>query len=147
MADEPAATLVETLSARRTQIAIELEAVTTEIAEVTRELSDRITRARARQKPLEETLSHLDALITWEGRGAPEEVGRSRLDASNGRSPIEAAHQFLSQSGRPLHYREISQRLITDGVFLAGKDPAATLLTKMSRDDRFKRAPNRGVYG
>jgi hypothetical protein len=45
-----------------------------------------------------------------------------------------------------MHYREIARQLREQHVLVAGKDPAATLLSGMARDARFRRAKKRGMY-
>jgi hypothetical protein len=46
----------------------------------------------------------------------------------------------------PQHYREIYKAFVSKGIPISGKDPAANLLTHISRDERFVRvAP--GTYG
>ncbi len=141
--------LKEMLLERRREHVEALESLDAEISEIQTELRRRIDDAQSRRQPIEEALTHLDALLQIEGWKDSEEgdVHQSQTPSGDGKASIEAAYDLLSTLGNPLHYRELALRLTHDGVYLAGKDPAATLLSKMSRDDRFRRAPERGVYG
>jgi hypothetical protein len=58
------------------------------------------------------------------------------------------AYELLSklESKESQHYRELYKIFVSKGIPISGKDPAANLLTHISRDDRFVRvAP--GTYG
>ena len=126
-----------------------LETIDAEITQLQAELSRRIEDARIRRQPIDEALNHLEALLQIEGWSEGEEgkVHYAQVPGGNGKIPIETAYDLLSTVGKPLHYRELAQEISKSGVYLAGKDPAATLLSKMSRDARFRRAPERGNYG
>ena len=134
---------------RRREHVEALRRIDTEISELQTELRRRIDDARGRRQPVEEALGHLDALLQIEGWREFEEgdVLQPQAPIGDGKAPIEAAYDLLSTLGKSLHYRELALNLAHNGVYLSGKDPAATLLSKMSRDDRFRRAPERGVYG
>ena len=141
--------LKKMLLGRRREHIGALEEIDSEIAELQRKLSEKIDDARRRRQPIEEALSHLDALLQIEGWAEAQEDGlhHSGFLGSNGKAPIEAAYDLLTTLGKPLHYRELALRISESGVHLGGKDPAATLLSRMSRDDRFRRGPERGLYG
>ena len=141
--------LKEVLLGRRRELAHALDKVDAEVIQVQAQLSKRIAEARIRRRTIEEALGHVGALLRiegWEENGG-EEFNRGLALRGNTKAPADAAYDLLSTLGKPLHYRLVALQLSENGVFLAGKDPAATLLSKMSRDDRFKRAPDRGVYG
>ena len=141
--------LREVLLVRRRELVEALGEIDAEASEVQTQLSKRIDEARLRRQPIEEALGHLDALLRIEGlvESGEGEVQHLQVLSGSGRTPAEAAHDLLSTLGKPLHYRVLALKLSESGVYLAGKDPAATLLSQMSRDARFKRAPGRGVYG
>ena len=126
-----------------------LDKIDAEISEIQTQLSRRVDDARNRRQTIEEALSHLDAFLQFEGWTEPgdKNARHPQVTAGNGKVPIEAAYELLSVLEKPIHYRELAQRLSESGVYLAGKDPAASLLSKMSRDDRFRRGPERGIYG
>lgn len=147
-ADQPDA-LKSMLLSRRTEIVQALGTIDAEISEVQKELSRRLDEARAKRQPLEDALGHLDAILRIEGWVATGQGNTHQplLATGNGQAPTDAAIDLLTALGKPIHYRELAQRLSTSGTYLAGKDPAATLLSQMSRDERFRRASERGVYG
>ena len=148
VSDQPEVLRQVLLTRRRIHVEA-LERIDAEIDAIRTELNQRIDNARIQRKPIEDALGHLDALIRIEGwtdfKG--DDVHHTQALGGNGKTPIEAAYDLLSTLGKPLHYRELALQLSDRGVYLAGKDTAATLLSKMSRDDRFRRAPQRGTYG
>ena len=142
-------TLTEVLLGKRRDLARALGEIEAEVIEVQTELSKKIDDAWIRRQSIEEALGHVEALLRIEGwvETGEEDVRCPQVLNGNRKAPADAALDLLSTLGKPLHYRLMAQQLSDSGVYLAGKDPAATLLSKMSRDDRFKRAPERGVYG
>lgn len=66
---------------------------------------------------------------------------RSRLSAS------DAAYEVLLESGEPLHYREITKRMIESGRWTSdGRTPSNTVNSAIVMDRRFVRVWP-GVYG
>ena len=68
---------------------------------------------------------------------------------SNSQSPeitesVEAAISVLRRDG-PLHYRRLYDRVTEMGITVVGKDPAAVLLSRFSRDPRLARVGS-GTY-
>ena len=105
---------------------------------------------QARKKPLEEALFHIEALLRISGRETSAEPttsdGQSLAFEVRNPSVTEAAFAILQKKHQPLHYREITEMLQDKGIHIPGKNPAATLLSRMSRDKRFRRGNKRGVY-
>jgi hypothetical protein len=141
--------ILHALLTKRTQLIDALQQIDKETREIQQKLGRRLEELRNRRRPLEEAMAHLEALLKiegWVGIGdegnslAPQDPGQ------NSKLPLEAAHDLLSKSGKPIHYRELATKLLAYGVPISGQDPAATLLSKMNRDSRFKRY-GRGVYG
>lgn len=66
------------------------------------------------------------------------------------RSPLSAssaAYEVLLESGEPLHYQEITKRVIESGRWASrGYTPWRTVNSAIGKDSRFVRA-RRGVYG
>ena len=58
---------------------------------------------------------------------------------------VDAVVEILQQSKQPLHYRVIYDAVSAQGIEVTGKDPAAVLLARFSRDPRLERIGN-GVY-
>ena len=71
-------------------------------------------------------------------------VGESRRSPALVES-VDATVEVLRQNGRPLHYRQIYAEVTNMGVYVTGKDPAATLLARFSRDPRIERVSS-GTY-
>ena len=60
----------------------------------------------------------------------------------------DVANELLDKSSDQVvvHYRALTETLQAEGILIPGKDPAANLLSHISRDERFVRvAP--GTYG
>jgi hypothetical protein len=137
---------------RRAELARELKALDGSIHDLQTEYSRRLEELRAQKKPLEDALHHVDALLRFEGhhvkplptagdRCAPPVVPLRTLG-----SVTDIAVDLLEQRDEPMHFRDMAAVLQGRGVYIPGKDPAATLLSRMSRDSRFKRTKRRGVY-
>ena len=137
------ADLKAVLTAKRSQLVNDIEAIDADLAEAQRKFNEELEEARRRRQPLEEALLHVDALL---GLGIGGLAMKEEARVSTVKS-VESAHSLLAERGKPLHYRELAAQLTRKGAYLSGKDPAATLLSQMSRDARFKRGPERGTYG
>lgn len=59
--------------------------------------------------------------------------------------PEDIAAEVLSERG-PLHYRDLWEEVTRRGGNIVSGNPAAVLLTRISRDDRFAKDQARGVY-
>jgi hypothetical protein len=125
------------LTAKRQAVVEELDAIRRNVAELTAQLAVK-----------EGQLRNLDDLISLEGGAKTDPPA-----GGNGTAPLrpahflDEAHDLLGSIGQPVHYRTLAQRLSEGGVYVPGQDPAANLLTQMSRDVRFARAGGRGMYG
>ncbi len=94
-----------------------------------------------------ERVAHLRALIELDtnARDAAERpIAAAPAPASDMRAEDIAA-EILTELG-PMHYRELWEAVGQRGGVIVSGNPAAVLLTRISRDDRFKRAKGRGVY-
>lgn len=62
-------------------------------------------------------------------------------------SVADMAYEVLSnfQEPTPLHYRELAEAIMAAGKLIPGQDPAANLISHISRDERFMRV-DRGTY-
>jgi hypothetical protein len=55
----------------------------------------------------------------------------------------EAAYQILREARRPMHAKELLQRLIEGGMPIKGKTPLTSVATSLKRDKRFRKVgPN-----
>jgi len=67
-------------------------------------------------------------------------LGRSKYV---GMSMPDAAHMILREAHRPMHAKELCQRLMEGGMQIRGKTPITSVATSLKRDPRFKKvAPN-----
>lgn len=132
-----AVSYVDVLAAKRREVLREIEA-----------LREQINVLAARVSAKENQLRNLDDLISMEAT-VPSGDGNSAASQSVPASShfLDAAFEALAAAGHPLHYRVVAQRVVEAGAYVPGKDPAANLLTQMTRDPRFARAGGRGVYG
>ena len=65
-----------------------------------------------------------------------------------------AVEVLREQKSEPMHYRDLADELIRRGAVIRGKDPAASLVARMTQDDkrraegerRFVRPVSKGFY-
>lgn len=140
----------EALLLKKDLIMAELKKIDLAIADLQEEFSRKIEAFQSKRKPSEEALHHIEALLKLEGlvlNSNLNKVGENKIDHIPGTAKItDAAYDFLSEVQKPLHYKEIFNKLQEQGLYIPGKNPAATLLSRMSRDNRFKRTIKRGTY-
>jgi hypothetical protein len=116
-----------------------------ELDELRRQSAELALRISAK----EGQLRNLDDLLAAEGMSELE-GGHAVTNAPISRPSqrfLDLAYEILQSAAEPLHYRDLARRLTADSVYIPGQDPAANLLTQMSRDERFGRAAKRGMYG
>lgn len=128
----------------------QLEQINIAILQIQEELSSKLTQLQARKKPAEEALQHIEALLKLEGwstNNTPNISANTDPHITNGAlSATDAAYNLLEELHQPMHYKEMANKLQERYIYVPGKDPAATLLSKMTRDKRFKRTRKRGIY-
>lgn len=123
------------------------------------ELSKKQERLRQLQNEIRASQTAIDALkqvIAFErtSRGevvevvaqswvAPPRLNRNELGTQT-KAIGDAALKILEAEG-PLHYRELTNKLLNAGVAVGGSDPNAGVIGALVRDGRFFR-PRRGVY-
>jgi HB1, ASXL, restriction endonuclease HTH domain len=60
-----------------------------------------------------------------------------------GKSVPEAAYLILKEASRPMHAKELLQRLLEGGLQIKGKTPLTSVATSLKRDKRFQKVgPN-----
>jgi HB1, ASXL, restriction endonuclease HTH domain len=123
----------KTLRAKREEVAGTIDKMRRQIAGLSEELAVREAQMR-----------NLDELLRLEA-GAETAAERKGGMQGGEAKPIDAAEQMLRDVGRPMHYQELAKMLQAGGVFIPGKNPAANLLTQMTRDRRFRKT-GRGIY-
>ena len=83
-------------------------------------------------------LSSTDADVTSKSREIL--LGRSKYV---GMSVPDAVYMVLQEVGRPLHAKELFQRLKEGGMPIRGKTPVTSIATSLKRDPRFRKVgPN-----
>lgn len=135
---------------RRESLGKELQELDSVISRLQEEYSNKTGELQTKKKPLEEALHHVEALLHFEGfyLDNNESSTKSNTTASPNIKPsaTNAAFQLLTEMHQPLHYKDLALKLQERNVYIPGKDPAATLLSRISRDNRFKRGGKRGTY-
>lgn len=77
----------------------------------------------------------------------PLHVVVESTDGLRGRDIADAAYEAMSLFGWEAHYDQIYKHLIDNGQQIAGRDPRASLLAALSRDDRFEaKGARSGIY-
>ena len=114
-------------------------------------LDTRLAEISAERAQLAPQIEHLRALL---GKAPLQTPARPIARTPRARSPrpvdgttdADRVVALLRDRGQPIHYRDIYDRLVQDGVQVGGKDPAGTLLARYFDDPRLYR-PARGTYG
>jgi len=117
-----------------------LSLIQEEISLLQKSVKDTLDKIEEKQKAVE----HIVKLLEIEGEG----LNDSTINDFINKSISDFAYEHFSEleEKKPLHYRDLYNGLIAKGIPISGKDPAANLLTHVSRDNRFVRvAP--GTYG
>ena len=117
-----------------------LEEIKSEILEYQNEVQTLFSKIEIKQ----EQADHLMKLLTAENHSF------SDPDSSilGNISVPDIAYELLNSQGNPtpLHYKKLTHEVLSKGIMIPGKDPAANLLSQINRDNRFVRtAP--GTYG
>ena len=140
----------QALMMRRESLDKELQELDSVSSRLQEEYTGKLETLQSKKKPLEEALRHVEALLQFEGfylGGNPAGAMTNNAVSLNTRSSAtDAAFQLLAEIHQPLHYKDIALKLQERNIYIHGKDPAATLLSRINRDDRFKRAKKRGTY-
>jgi hypothetical protein len=140
----------QALEIKREIIAKELTKLNIVGSKIQEEYTRKLDELQSKKKPLEEALQHIDALLRFEGNNDQHsnmDVHVSiNIPTNTNSTPTDAAFNLFTELHQPLHYKELATKLQEKNVFIPGKDPAATLLSRISRDNRFKRTKKRGVY-
>jgi hypothetical protein len=95
-----------------------------------------------------EKVAHLRALVDLESSASVGAEPTDQRPATAMATDIrvqDIAAEILSELG-PLHYQALWDEVARRGGVLLSSNPAAVLLTRISRDGRFRRAKPRGVY-
>ena len=138
----------QALITRRESLTKDIENLAETISQTQAEYAANIQKLQNKKRTMEDALQHVMALLRFEGY-APETHQSDNLGKINDAEPVsltDAAYELLAGLHEPLHYKEITLKLQEKDIHVPGKDAAATLLSRISRDGRFKRTKRRGVY-
>ncbi|MCS7207275.1 MAG: winged helix-turn-helix domain-containing protein [Dehalococcoidia bacterium] len=140
--DDKSGLWLQELQATRQRLITELQSVDASLAQIHAQYVREIKPLEQKKKILQEKLDHVDALLRLEGLA----VENPSTQQERGRRPVDVAYDVLCGYGKPMHYRMIAEKVLANGVYIGGKDPAANLLTQITRDKRFVQAGQRGYY-
>jgi len=117
-----------------------LEELRAEITEHQKRVQEIFTIINQKQNQAQ----HIIELLKAEGI----HLDKSELESLGQISISDLSYQYLAKnnSHQPIHYRELTNAIMADGKLIAGKDPAANLLSHIGRDERFVRVSS-GTYG
>ena len=126
-------TFREVLDEKRSDLIDRIKTIRESIGDLTRELQTREAQLESVEQLIRLETQPVDSAAPAEGR------------AATGTSLMDAVAALLGETGRPMHYQTVTQRLVSDGLHIPGKNPAANLLTQITRDVRFRKTA-RGTY-
>lgn len=114
-------------------------------------LDAKLAEISAQRAQLAPQIDHLRALLGKTPLQTPPRIPVKTSRPRNSRpagggTDADRVVALLRERGQPIHYRDIYERLVQDGVQVGGKDPAGTLLARYFDDPRLYR-PARGTYG
>ena len=141
--------LREVLLDKLQELTKEVKELDASISALQKDYFSRLEQLQAQKMPLEDAVYHVRALLRFENRyekNAPNIVEDAAIAKMTEASVTDVAFDLLNELKQPMHYKEIAAKLQETNTYVPGKDPAATLLTRMTRDKRFKRTKKRGVY-
>ncbi|MEW6142537.1 MAG: hypothetical protein AB1597_05180 [Chloroflexota bacterium] len=138
----------QVLMARCESLTKNIDGLAETITQTQAEYAAHIENLQNKKRALEEALQHVMALLRFEGC-VPDTRQSESFCKTNDAEPVsltDAAFDLLTELHEPLHYKQITLKLQEKDIHVPGKDAAATLLSRISRDGRFKRTKRRGVY-
>ena len=111
------------------------------------QFKERVGLLESNRDRFEAQKRHLHALLTLRGEStASPRTSSKASDVQERFLPIQdEVFNLLKAAGEGMHYKEITNRLENMGRYIEGKDPAATVVSRIYQDPRFIR-PSRGVY-
>jgi len=111
-----------------------------EIADLQNKIQELFVEVERKQTQVQNLIN----LLKSEGEG----IDTSERGALSSGAIAEIVYQFMVEenSRQPMHYTDITQKIMSQGILIPGKNPASNLLSNINRDTRFVRtAP--GTYG
>jgi hypothetical protein len=140
--------IVKLLTKKRNDLISQLSTYNKEAEQLRNEYTIKLAALKGKQLPVQNALQHVEALLKIEGH----DISKNEINSVSRKSDrtnitfIDMAFEILKRANEPLHFKVIYENIEKNGIHVPGKDGAATLLAKMSRDSRFKRTKKRGTY-
>jgi len=148
--ENPLIQVKDVLLLKRKAFLAEINNIDLAISQLKEEFAKKIQKLQEKKKSPEEGLQHIDALLRLDGIIVNNEGNNSlspkKTTLNNSASIIDAVFNIFEKVHKPMHYMELTLKLQEEGIYIPGKNPSATLLSRISRDKRFKRTPKRGTY-
>jgi len=140
----------DVLLAKRQALLEELQNIDLAISKLKEKVSKEIEELEKNKKFPEEVLHHIDALLKLEGivldNLKNKSVTYGAFALNDGSSITNAVFTLLEKMHKPMHYKDLTKKIQGKGISIPGKNPSATLLSRINRDERFKRTGKRGTY-
>lgn len=137
--------LKDPLLIKRNQLQEELEILDQSIRCLKERYDSDINDLIAQRKKVEGTIFHIDALLDLTSNQNPQS-NKTSVKVPEEVSINEAAFIILNDQHKPIHYKELTRLIQERKISIPGKDASATLLSRITRDKRFKRGEHRGYY-
>jgi hypothetical protein len=134
------------LQERCRELGSEIARLDEERAYLQAEYTRRESQLRERVERLEKELMHVHQILELRDGArpvAPKRVSTARVEE---RRIEDAVYDLLASERQGLHYSEILSRVSNAGILVSGRNPGATLVSRLIRDRRFSRPEQRGVY-
>ncbi len=103
------------------------------------QLRDMLADAHSHRRELKRRLAATEILIAGLTEALAALTDHPEQGALGGRRLATAALNIMRESSEPIHYLRLLEALEQRGLVIAGKQPAATLLTALHRDPRVER--------
>jgi hypothetical protein len=148
--ENPLIQVKDVLLLKRKAFLEEINNIDLAISKLKEEFAKKTQELQERKKSPEEGLQHIDALLRLDGIIVNNEGNNSlspkKSTLNKSASITDAVFNIFEKVHKPLHYMELTLKLQEEGIYIPGKNPSATLLSRINRDERFKRTPKRGTY-
>jgi hypothetical protein len=134
------------LQERYRELGSEIARVDEERAYLQAEYTRRESQLRDRVERLEKELMHVHQILELRDGARPVTPKRVSTVRAKERGIEDAVYGLLASERRGLHYSEILSGLSNAGIPVPGRNPGASLVSRLIRDGRFSRPEKRGVY-
>ena len=128
-----------------------LEAERVELEQELAKVRQKITDSERRQASILSQLRHVRGLLGLTGAGASAladaEGAEDNYRNSRSRDVCDIAAAILAERNKePMYYKDLAVEVQNRGGIMGGATPEATLVSKMTSDNRFLRPQRKGYY-